>query len=126
MENHIQSFTGLQAWKEAHKFVLMIYKITNEFPKSEIFGLTSQIRRAAVSISSNIAEGFSRKSPNEKIQFYHIALGSLTETQNQLLIGRDVTYIPLSAFGTAASQSTTVSKLINGLIKSQKQRILTP
>ncbi len=114
----IESFTDLNAWKEAHKLVLMIYKMTKSFPKEEIFALTSQIRRAAVSIVSNIAEGFSRRSQPDKRQFYAIALGSLTETQSQLLISRDLSYLPNDDFNLIANQSVVVSKLINGLIKS--------
>jgi len=91
-ESKIKSFTDLKAWQEAHKLVLMIYKISKSFPKEEIFGLTSQIRRAAISITSNIAEGFSRKSYLEKIQFYFTSLGSLSEVQSQLLIAKDVNY----------------------------------
>lgn len=89
----IKSFTDLNTWKEAHKLVLLIYKITKQFPHEEQFGLTNQIRRAVVSITSNIAEGFSRSSYKEKSQFYSISLGSLTEVQNQLLIARDLKYI---------------------------------
>src|SRR3989344_224377 len=85
----IQSFTDLEVWRESHKLVLMVYKFTKNFPKNELFGLTSQLRRAVVSITSNIAEGFSRFSYKEKIQFYSIAFGSLTEVQNQLLISKD-------------------------------------
>lgn len=76
----IKSFTDLNVWKEGHKLVLQVYKLTKEFPKEELFGLTNQIRRAAVSITSNIAEGFSRHSYKEKLQFYSTALGSLTES----------------------------------------------
>ena len=83
--NKIKSFTDLNAWKEGHKLVLMIYGITKQFPKEEIFGLTSQIRRCVVSITLNIAEGFSRQSYKEKVRFYSISLGSITELQNQLL-----------------------------------------
>lgn len=118
MGTKIESFTDLNAWKEAHKLVLMIYKMTKSFPKEEIFALTSQIRRAAVSIVSNIAEGFSRRSQPDKRQFYAIALGSLTETQSQLLIARDLSYLPNDDFNLIANQSVVVSKLINGLIKS--------
>ncbi len=113
----IRSFTDLFAWKEAHKLVLLVYSITKEFPKDEIFGLTNQMRRAAVSITSNIAEGFSRVGNDDKKRFYAIALGSLTEIQNQLLIGKDIGYITKSRFTTAAEQTVTVSKLINGLRK---------
>ena len=113
----IKSFTDLDAWKEGHKLVLMIYLTTKNFPKEELFGLTSQIKRAAVSITSNIAEGFSRQSLKEKIQFYLIARGSLTEIQSQLLIARDIKYLDKEKFNEIAEQSVKVSKLINGLIK---------
>lgn len=114
----IRSFTGLHAWQKAHRFVLLIYTMTKEFPKEELFGLTSQLRRAAVSISSNIAEGFSRFSMKEKAHFYSIALGSLTEVQNQLLIARDVGYLSSEEFNSLSLLSVDVSKLIHGLIKS--------
>jgi len=86
----IKSFMDLDAWKEGHRLVLEIYQITKKFPREELFGLTNQLRRAAVSFTSNIAEGFSRNSYKEKLQFYSMALGSLTEIQNQLLISRDI------------------------------------
>ena len=116
----IKSFTDLNAWREAHTLVLEIYRITKQFPKEEQFGLTNQIRRAGVSITSNIAEGFSRNSYREKVQFYSMSLGSLTEVQNQLLIARDIGYIETDIFQKVAAQSVAVNKLINGLIKSSK------
>ncbi len=116
----IKSFTDLNAWREGHCLVLEIYKITKKFPKEELFCLTSQIRRAVVSITSNIAEGFSRKSYKEKIQFYSIALGSLTEVQNQLLISRDLGYTTQVEFGKIAEKTVLESKIINGLIKKTR------
>lgn len=98
----------------------MVYKITKEFPKEELFGLVSQMRRAAVSITSNIAEGFSRQSYKEKIQFYSMAQGSNTEIQNQLLIAKDINYISQENFNEITEQSITVHKLLNGLIKKSK------
>lgn len=89
----IRTFKELDAWKIGHEFVLTVYSLTKSFPKEEIFGLTSQLRRCAVSITSNIAEGFSRQSFKEKIQFYSISLGSLTESQNQLTIAKDIGYL---------------------------------
>ena len=121
MENaKIKSFTDLNAWKEGHKLVLEIYKITKNFPKEELFGLTNQIRRAAVSTTSNIAEGFSRQSYKEKTQFYCIARGSLTELQNQLLIASDINYLDRNKFKQTAELTIIVHKLINGLIKYSK------
>jgi four helix bundle protein len=116
----IKSFTELNAWKEGHKLVLEIYKITKTFPKDEQFGLTNQLRRAAVSFTSNIAEGFSRNSYKEKLQFYSMALGSLTEIQNQLLVAKDIGYITREEFDKIAKQTITINKITNGLIKKSK------
>lgn len=117
----IKSFTDLYVWQEGHKLVLIIYKITEKFPQKEMFGLTIQMRRCAVSFTSNVAEGFSRTTRKEKYQFYSIAQGSLTELQNQLLIARDVGYLEEDEFQKAAEQSIKTHKLINGL----KRKILT-
>ncbi|MBM3212056.1 four helix bundle protein [Candidatus Poribacteria bacterium] len=119
----IKSFTDLNVWKEGHKLVLHIYKLTKEFPKEEMFGLTNQMRRAAISITSNIAEGFSRYSYKEKMQFYSTALGSLTELQNQLLIARDICYIDHIEFNELADMTINIHKMTNGLIKTSKSMI---
>ena len=119
----IKSFTDLNAWKEGHKLVLDVYRITKNFPKEEQFGLTNQLRRAAVSFTSNIAEGFSRNFYKEKLQFYSMALGSLTEIQNQLLVAKDVGYISREEFDKIAEQTITVNKITNGLIKKSKSLI---
>ena len=120
MENKkkIKSFTDLNTWKEGHKLVLMIYKITDKFPEKEVFGLTSQMRRCVISITSNITEGFSRKTDKDKYQFYSISAGSLTELQNQLIIARDVGYLNKNNFQEIAEQTVKVHKLINGLKRS--------
>lgn len=119
-QGKIRSFTDINAWKEGHKLVLLIYKMTQQFPKSELFGLTDQMRRSAVSITSNIAEGFSRQSNKQKIEFYFMAKGSLTELQNLCLISYDVRYINKDIFDNIAHQTITTHKLINGLITSTK------
>lgn len=103
--------------------MLMIYALTKTFPKEEVFGLTSQIRRCAVSITSNIAEGFSRQSYKEKLQFYSMALGSVTELQNQVLITKDVKLITREQFQEIANQTIKVHKIVNGLIKKSKSII---
>jgi len=122
MENNlktkIKSFTDLNAWREGHKLVLMIYAATEKLPKKEIFCLVIQMRRAVISITSNIAEGFSRRTNKEKCQFYSISHGSLTEIQNQLLITRDLGYIGREEFNKIAAQTVSVHKLITGLKKS--------
>lgn len=114
----ISSFTSLIAWKEAHKLTLLIYKRLPEFPVYERFGLCDQIRRAVSSISANIAEGFGRHTLKDKVHFYYIANGSLTETQNHILVARDLKYLSDEHFKKIAEQTITTSKLINGLIKS--------
>lgn len=118
MNQKIHSFTDLIAWQKAHILVVSVYKELKLFPKEEQYGLTSQIKRAVVSISSNIAEGFSRKTSKDKRQFYYISLGSLTELQNELLIARDLNYLRKDNFLLMAEKTIEVSRLINGLIKS--------
>ncbi len=119
----IQSFKDLYAWQEGHQLVLYVYETTKTFPKEELFGLTNQLRRAAVSITSNIAEGFSRNSYKEKSQFYSMALGSLTEVQNQLLIAKDINYLSLENYNKLEMQTIIISKILNGLIKKSKTLI---
>jgi four helix bundle protein len=114
----IVTFSDLYVWKEGHKLVLMVYEITKSFPSNEKFALVDQMCRAVVSITSNIAEGFSRQGIKEKIQFYLMAKGSLTEIQNQLYIARDVKYISTEKFNDIWAQTIVVHKLITGLIKS--------
>src|SRR3989344_1181236 len=116
----IQSFTDLKVWQESHKLVLLVYRSTKNFPKEELFALTSQMRRAAVSITSNIAEGFARQGFKEKLQFYCIAVGSLTELQNQLLIAKDLNYINKAEFEGIAEQATSAHKLLNSFISKTK------
>ncbi|MBI4032211.1 four helix bundle protein [Candidatus Berkelbacteria bacterium] len=118
-ESKIRNFTDLNAWKEAHALVLNVYRLTKSFPREEQFGLVIQLRRAAISITSNIAEGFSRTSPKEKAQFYSMALGSLTEVENQIIIAQGLGYLTGEA-GSFGEQFIIVNKLINGLIKKTR------
>lgn len=119
----IVKFTDLNAWQKAHELCLKVYSSTKKFPREELFCLTSQIRRAVISTSSNIAEGFSRLSPKEKIQFYRMALGSLTEVQNQLILARDLGYINSDELQEELIIDT--HKLINGLIKATRSKLLS-
>ena len=118
----IKKFIDLYAWQKGHRLVIQIYLITKTFPKSELFGLSSQMRRAVVSVTSNIAEGFTRISDIEKIRFYNISLSSLTELQNQLYVSKDVGYITSASFNALLALSVEVHKIITGLIKSTKAR----
>lgn len=118
----IESFTDLHAWKEAHQLALLVYKITTPFPPEERYSLTDQMRRCGLSITSNIAEGFSRQGKKEKLQFYFMAKGSLTELQNQLLFSRDIGYLHNKTFQEVANRTITVHKLLNGLLKSAEAK----
>ena len=118
--NKITTYKDLQVWKEGHELVLIIYKVTSTFPKVERYGLTDQMRRCSVSITSNIAEGFSRQGKKEKIQFYYTAKGSLTELDNQLTIANDVGYINNNRFNDIEKQIIKTGKILTGLIKSTK------
>ena len=122
----IRTLKDLDAWKIGHIFVIEIYEISKNFPKEEIFGLTNQLRRAAVSVTSNIAEGFSRNTQKDKCQFYSIALGSRTECQNQLTIALDLGYLSKEKFDNIYDVITRLHKMINGLLKSAASRNLAP
>jgi four helix bundle protein len=121
MQKKIQSFFQLQVWPEAHKLLLLVYELTRDFPSEEKFGLTNQMRRAAVSIPSNIAEGFARKTRIDKMHFYIISLGSLVELQSQLLAVKDLRYISKEKFLEVANQTNIVKKLINGSLRKLKE-----
>jgi len=119
----IQSFKDLLVWQEAHKLVIKIYKITKEFPQDERFGLTSQMRRAAVSVTSNIAEGFVRKSYKDKVHFYYMSKGSLSELQDQLLISKDVEYLQKNVYEDVEQDIITVQKIISRFIQKTESFI---
>lgn len=114
------SFQDLTVWQEAHKLVLSIYKLSKQFPKDEQFALTNQIRRAAVSITSNLAEGYGRKTSKDKENFYIMARGSLDEVRNQILIARDLGYIDRSKIIAIEEQTDVVGKLLSGLLRAHR------
>ena len=111
----------LDAWKEAIKLTVEIYTISKVFPKDEIYGLTNQIRRSAISIPSNIAEGCARQTSKETIQFLHIALGSNAELETQLIIANELNYITNA--DEIFDKINLIKKLIIGLIKFHKTKI---
>ncbi len=120
MENKIRNFYDLNAWKEAHKLVLTIYKISKLFPKEELFALTNQIQLASISITSNIAEGFGRETIKDKTHFYTIALGSLNEAYAQVITAKDLGYIKNDDWNNVEEQIIITSKILAGLIKKSK------
>ncbi len=108
----IKSFKELIVWQKSIKLVEEIYLLTSEFPKSELFGLTSQVRRAAVSVPSNIAEGYGRKSNKEYQQFYAIAYGSSLEVETQLIIAKNIRFAEVTQFQRSESLVEEVQKML--------------
>lgn len=115
-KNEIKSFRDLNVWKDGIKLVKNIYEITKTFPNSEIYGLTSQIRRAAVSVPSNIAEGHTRRHTAEFKQFLFIALGSLAEVETQIVIACELGYIEKEHNESTIQNIAILSKQIRSLI----------
>ena len=113
------SFEKLIAWQKARELASEIYKITRLFPKDEVFGLTSQMRRCSVSIASNLAEGSGRNSMKDKARFTEIAFGSALELLNQLILSFDFEYFEEQKYIEIREKITEVTVLINGLYKSQ-------
>jgi four helix bundle protein len=116
----IKTFQDVVAWQKSHELVLMVYKLSDKYPKQEIFGLTSQSRRCGVSIPSNIAEGFRRRTVNDSLHFYNISQGSLEELRYQMILARDLGYITKEEYEKFNLLAEEVSKVLNGWIKSQK------
>ena len=104
-----KTFEDLEVWKKAHQFVLDVYRTTEAFPKHELYGLTSQLRRAAVSVPANFAEGFRRASKPDKVRFYNIAIGSLEECRYYLRLSKDLNYAETDPLRT---QLEEVSKML--------------
>ena len=112
----------LIVWQKSHELVLIIYEITKNFPKEELLGLTSQIRRAAVSIPSNIVEGKARGSDKDYKRFLLIARGSLEELKYQLLLAKDLLYMDEKKYNEILKLSKDVGRLLNGLIRSLNEK----
>ncbi len=122
MKEKIGCFEDLIVWQKSHEFVLLIYKITKSFPSEERFGLISQIRRAAVSISANIAEGFKRRGIKDKINFYNISQSSLTEVHNYVILAKDLEYIDQKLVETIKPYIIEIGKMLNGLILATESK----
>jgi len=117
-----QNFRDLIVWQEAYKLTLVVYELCKKFPEEERFGLTSQLKRSIISVTSNIAEGFGRVGAKEKDNFYSIASGSLTESENQIIIARGVGYISEEDYSKVEEQTVRVHKLLYGLRKVNKEK----
>ena len=123
MTGIVYSFEKLKVWQEAKKLVVDVYRLLDSFPKFEKYALCDQIRRAIVSVPSNIAEGSGRRSLKEQIHFLEIAYGSLMETYNQLLIAIELTYITEESVEAIKPSIDAVAKMINGLSNSYEQKL---
>lgn len=110
-------FESVLAWQKAHQFVLLVYRITRGFPEDEKFGLTSQFRRAAISIEANIAEGYKKLSKADKLRFFNIAQGSLEECRDYILLSRDLEYITMNQFGELHESIENTSVFLNSYCK---------
>ncbi len=116
------SFEQLMAWQKAHRFTILVYQITKGYPQSELFGLTSQFRRAAISIEANIAEGYKKLSKSDKLRFLNISQGSLAECRNYIILSRDLEYIDIDQYEQLYYSLVEASKLLtaysNGIISN--------
>ncbi len=112
------NYSDLTVWQKAMQFVTELYKVTAAFPKEEKYGLVDQMRRAAVSVPSNIAEGHSRKAKADFSKFLRIALGSLTELETQIIISKNLSYIDESLTNKLLDTSLEIKKMLQGLLKS--------
>ena len=115
-------YTDLEVWQQARLLVKNVYSCTHNFPREEIFGLTSQIRRAAISIPSNIAEGCGRSTDRDSTHFFFIARGSLYELETQLFLTLDMGYITEAVFQENQNQIEVCKKLLNGFIRYYKNK----
>jgi four helix bundle protein len=117
------AFENMRAWQEARKLVVEVYRLLDGFPKFESYALCDQIRRAIVSVPSNLAEGSGRISTKEQMHFYEIAYGSLMEAYNQLIIAADLEYIGNEQLKNIQPQIDVVARMMNGLRTSLVQKI---
>ncbi|MEK7146775.1 MAG: four helix bundle protein [Patescibacteria group bacterium] len=119
--NYIAGYKNLNVWKKADELVLLVYKITKKFPKDELFGLVSQMRRCSISIPANITEGYGRRTNKDKLQFLFITRGSLNELEYYLDLSFKLGYIDTVNYQIMISLRADVGKLLSGFIKSLSQ-----
>ena len=119
MREPAKTFEDLYVWQKAHLFVLSVYRLTDSFPKHEVFGLSSQFRRAAVSIAANIAEGFRKRNKTDKARFFNIAQGSVEECRYYLILAKDLKYCD-------EPESNSLLQEVSKLLDAYYRGILTP
>ena len=126
MSEKLKSYKDLKVWQRSYQLCLEIYKITKGFPDEEKYGLTSQLRRAAVSVPSNISEGYGRKTTPEYIQFLYIAYGSVCEIETQILLSGDLGYISNGRLEMLKEGIREVERMLKALIRSLENKHSTP
>jgi len=117
----VKDFRNLQVWEKAHRLALDVYKATISFPKEELFGLTSQIRRSSTSIPTNVAEGCGRNGDAELARFMSISMGSASELEYQLLLASDLGYLNQDAYTDLHDKTTEVKRMLASFIKTLKK-----
>ena len=122
----LRNYKELKVWQKSYAFCLLIYQNTRKFPKEEKYGLTSQIRRSAVSIPSNIAEGYGRKTTVDYIRFLYIAYGSLCELETQIMLAGDLTYLEQKDLDSLKTNLSDVERMLKALIRSLVAKHSTP
>jgi four helix bundle protein len=118
----LQSYRELLVWQKAMELALLVYRLTEGFPRREVYGLAAQIRRAGVSVPSNIAEGYGRGSRKEYVQFLSIAQGSLKELETQIIVAGRLTYATPAQTARVLAEAEVVGKMLGGLIRSLKAK----
>jgi four helix bundle protein len=121
----MRNYRDLQVWSKAHNLTLELYRISLRFPRDEIYGITSQLRRAAVSIGANLAEGCGRRGSAELARFVRVALGSASELDYHLLLSRDLGFMTSDDFSTASVKLTEVRKMLTSFLQSVEEQIET-
>ena len=118
----LKNYKELNVWQKSYEFCLKVYRITAKFPNEERYGLSSQIRRSAVSISSNIAEGYGRKTTLDYIRMLYISYGSVCELETQILLAGDLGFIEIGELGTAKKDIAEIERMLKALIKSLENK----
>ena len=116
----MRDFRGLKVWEKSHRLTLKVYKVTHSFPRDELYGLTSQVRRAAASIPANIAEGCGRNGHAELARFLQIAAGSASELEYHILLAHDLSFLARNDYEALAPEITEVKRMLTALIQKLK------
>ena len=121
----MRNYRDLQVWKKAHDLTLELCRVSQRFPREEMYGITSQLRRAAVSIGANLAEGCGRRTSSELARFVRIAMGSASELDYHLLLCRDLGFMSRDDFNSSAAKLTEVRKMLTSFLQSVEEQVET-